>query len=214
MTLKVTEIFYSIQGESVFAGRPCAFVRLSGCNLRCAYCDTQYAWDGGEDFSVAGVVQALETIGCRLVEITGGEPLHQQDTPELIRQLLDRGFQVLLETNGSFDIGMIDRRCVKIVDVKCPSSRESHKMDLDNLGRLAGMDQVKFVIADRRDFEYAQATLRSHPVAISGGQILFSTVAGSITPTQLAAWILDQRLDVRLQVQLHKLLWPETERGV
>lgn len=214
MTLRVSEIFYSIQGESTDTGRPCAFVRLSGCNLRCAYCDTTYAWEDGAETEVGQILGQVADWGCRLVEITGGEPLLQPETPELIRRLLTGGYRVLVETNGSIDISGVDRRCTRIVDIKCPSSNEADRMDFGNLSRLAGPDQVKFVMADRADYEYAKRVIASRPLAIPGSQVLVSPVADRLAPQELAGWILADRLDVRLQLQMHKILWPETERGV
>ncbi|MCP4715272.1 MAG: radical SAM protein, partial [Deltaproteobacteria bacterium] len=152
--MKVNEIFYSIQGESSYAGYPCVFVRLTGCNLRCSYCDTRYAYDEGEDCTEEQVLERIAAYGCSLVEITGGEPLLQPDTPGLISRLLDRGCRVLLETNGSMDIGSVDRRCVRIVDIKCPSSGEAGRNDEANLARLTAQDEVKFVIGTREDFDF------------------------------------------------------------
>ncbi len=215
MTLQVNEIFYSIQGESVFAGRPCVFVRLSGCNLRCAYCDTRYAYKGGEAMDIPEILEAVSGYGAPLVEVTGGEPLLQKESPALIQALLSCGYQVLLETNGSLNIGRVDRRCVKIVDIKCPSSGESEKNRLDNLNLLRPADQVKFVIGTDQDFAFAREMVRSRCARIPAGQILFSPVSGRLAPRQLADWILAEKLwQVRLQLQLHKHLWPDIEQGV
>ena len=215
MPLKVNEIFYSIQGESSYAGRPCVFVRLTGCNLRCSYCDTQYAYEEGKWFEIPEIVQQIASFDCRLVEITGGEPLLQQQTPALIRTLLDRSFTVLLETNGSRDIGVVDERCIRIVDVKGPSSGESVKNRLDNLDLLTPRDELKFVIGNRQDYEYAKNILGIRmPHRDKIGTPLFSMVFGKIEAQTLAGWILDDRLDVRLQLQLHKLIWDPQQRGV
>lgn len=156
MTLLVNEIFYSIQGESLSAGIPCVFVRLTGCNLRCSYCDTPYAYDEGTKMAITEILKEVAAFRCPVVEITGGEPLLQNNTPLLIQSLLEDGYEVLLETNGSIDIGLVDDRCIKIVDIKCPTSGESHKNNLYNLNRLNAVDQIKFVIGDREDFRYAQ----------------------------------------------------------
>ncbi|MFZ5570792.1 MAG: radical SAM protein [Thermodesulfobacteriota bacterium] len=213
--ITVCEIFHSIQGESLDAGRPCVFVRLSGCNLRCGYCDTRYAWDGGEVMALTDILERVTRYGCRLVAVTGGEPLLQAETPLLIRNLLDQGFEVLLETNGSYDIGAVDARCVKILDVKCPGSGMADRMDMDNLGRLGERDQLKFVLTDRADYEYAKSLVGSPGIAgIAGRRLLFSPAAPGMKPAQLAEWILEDRLDVRFQVQLHRILWPDVERGV
>lgn len=213
MNLKVNEIFYSIQGESLYAGLPCQFVRLSGCNLRCSYCDTRYAYDDGQFMTISDIMDHLFQNACRLVEITGGEPLCQDGTPVLISQLLDNGYTVLLETNGSKDIRVVDSRCIKIVDIKCPGSGESEKNDLKNLNRLTDNDQVKFVISGRKDYECAKNIIFSTwnpPLPVP---VLFSAVHQALSPALLAQWILEDNLDVRLQVQLHKVLWPNDEKG-
>jgi 7-carboxy-7-deazaguanine synthase len=213
--LKVNEIFYSIQGESSYAGRPCAFVRLTGCNLRCSYCDTRYAYDEGEDFEIGEIINRIASHRCMLVEITGGEPLMQKDTPLLIQKLLDMGFEVLLETNGSIDISVIDHRCVKILDIKCPSSGEAKRNDLENLKKLQTKDEIKFAIGSREDYDYAKNILSS--VKRSNGKIkppLFSPVYGKMNPELLARWILADHLDVRMQIQLHKIIWGSETRGV
>ena len=207
MALKVNEIFYSIQGESSHAGRPCIFVRLAGCNLRCSYCDTVYAYDKGAWLEIRDIENKIRAFDCRLVEITGGEPLLQSETPELIKGLLDRGYTVLLETNGSRDIGVIDARCVRIVDVKCPSSGESGNNLLENLEILTPNDEVKFVIGSQEDFEYAKALISSRLSRSNGLKPpLLSPVSGRLNAEILAGWILEGHLDVRLQIQLHKIL--------
>jgi len=213
MNLRINEIFYSIQGESLYAGLPCLFVRLTGCNLRCSYCDTRYAYDDGQLMSVPEIIAHLSSYSCRLVEITGGEPLCQKKTPVLISQLLDNGYTVLLETNGSKNIRIVDPRCTIIVDVKCPGSGESEKNDLKNFDRLSENDQVKFVITDRDDYEYAKNIVYSTWSEPFPVPILFSAVHQELDPEMLAQWILDDILNVRLQVQLHKILWPNDEKG-
>ena len=215
MALRVNEIFYSIQGESSYAGRPCVFVRLTGCNLRCSYCDTQYAYDEGEELEVDEIALRVASHQCALVEVTGGEPLIQKDTPVLIRRLLEEGFEVLLETNGSQDMSEVDERCVKIVDIKCPSSGEADKNGLENLSRLTDKDEIKYVIGSREDYEYARKILdvmglnpfRMNPVH-------FSPVFGQMDPRILAEWILEDRINVRLHLQLHKIIWDPEQRGV
>lgn len=215
MPLKVNEIFYSIQGESSYAGRPCAFVRLTGCNLRCAYCDTQYAYEEGTWIELNEIIDKIKIFACRLVEITGGEPLLQEQTPELIRTLLDQNFTVLLETNGSMDIGAVDERCIRIMDIKCPSSGESERTHLENLDILTPNDEIKFVVGSREDYEYAKFMLSTFlPERSHLKPPLFSPVFGKIDAQTLAQWILRDRLDVRLQLQLHKLIWDPERRGV
>ncbi|WP_372682421.1 radical SAM protein [Desulfosarcina sp.] len=214
MILTVNEIFYSIQGESVYAGLPCVFVRLTGCNLRCHYCDTRYAFDEGNAMSVAQIVDQVATFGCRLVEITGGEPLFQDHTPALVDALLGSGYQLLMETNGSLDIDRVDRRCSRIMDIKCPSSGAHMKNDDANLQRLTVHDQVKFVIGDRDDFLFATELLPRLAAILPADRILFSAVSDRLPPDQLAAWMLDGRIEARLQLQLHRLIWPDQERGV
>jgi len=211
VTLKVNEIFYSIQGESSYAGLPCVFVRLTGCNLRCSYCDTTYAYEEGADLLIEKILERAKGYACRLVEITGGEPLVQAGTPELVARLLNQGHTVLMETNGSLDIGRVDTRCIKIMDIKCPSSGEASKNDLDNLRKLSDRDEVKFVLGTREDYEFAKGIALSR---LQGKVILFSTVFGRLEPKTLADWILEDRLDVRLQLQLHKYIWDPNLRGV
>ncbi|HBZ56626.1 MAG TPA: 7-carboxy-7-deazaguanine synthase [Syntrophobacteraceae bacterium] len=215
MALKVNEIFYSIQGESSYAGYPCVFVRMTGCNLRCSYCDTRYAYEKGEDLEIFEILDQVRTYGCPLVEVTGGEPLIQRETPALIQGLLDAGFKVLMETNGSLDIGYVDPRCIRIVDVKCPSSGEVERNDLDNLRRLAQRDEVKFILNDRGDYEYARGILRlMNRTHVRVGHVHFSPVYGKLAPTLLARWILDDCLKVRLNLQIHKIIWDPERRGV
>ncbi|MEA1948916.1 MAG: radical SAM protein [Thermodesulfobacteriota bacterium] len=214
MTLLVNEIFYSIQGESIYSGRPCIFVRLTGCNLRCSYCDTRYAYEQGVNMELTEIMNHIAAYMCRLVEITGGEPLLQSETPILIYRLLENGYEVMLETNGSLDISRVDERCIKIVDIKCPTSGESDKNDMENLKRLGSKDQVKFVIENRLDYEYAKETMDSNCPDFPEEQILFSPVSGGIAPSRLAEWILEDNLNVRLHLQLHKIIWPDRKRGV
>ena len=214
MTLLVNEIFYSIQGESTHNGRPCVFVRLTGCNLRCTYCDTQYAYEEGVKKEIKDIIEQVAVYSCRLIEVTGGEPLLQRETPRLIFQLLENGYEVMMETNGSLDISRVDNRCIKIVDIKCPSSGESDKNDMKNLKRLGSKDQIKFVIGTRSDYEYARSTIDSKCPDFSKDRILFSPASERIEPAQLAEWILQDNLNVRLHLQLHKIIWPHRERGV
>ena len=215
MPLKVNEIFYSIQGESTYVGRPCVFVRLTGCNLRCAFCDTKYAYDQGELMEINDIFAQVSSYQCPLVEITGGEPLIQRETPLLIHGLIEDGYEVLLETNGTKDISRVDERCVKIVDIKCPSSGMSDMNDLENLNRLSQGDELKFVIGNHEDYDYAKkilnfADLKSH----TRNPVNLSPAFGEMEPGILAEWILQDHLDVRLNIQLHKYIWGPDHRGV
>lgn len=213
--LKVNEIFYSIQGESTYVGKPCVFIRLTGCNLRCSYCDTKYAYYDGEKLDIHEVINKVALYGCPLVEVTGGEPLLQEETPYLISQLLGKGYKVLIETNGSHDISRVDGRSVRIVDIKCPSSGEKDRNDLTNLNRLRDEDELKFVIGGREDYDYAKDILSLIGHGSSGKiAVHFSPSFGRMEPKELAGWILHDRLNVRLHLQLHKYIWPPGQRGV
>lgn len=211
--LRVAEIFASIQGESTYAGLPCAFLRLTGCNLRCSYCDTRYAYEGGAVMEVGEARQRLLRFGTALVEVTGGEPLLQPAVPQLLTSLCDAGRTVLLETNGSLDISAVDPRVAVILDVKSPSSGEVGANLESNLALLRPQHQVKLVLADRRDYEWARAEVQRHDLT-RRTPVLFSPVHGALEPAELARWILEDGLPVRLQLQLHKLLWDPTARGV
>lgn len=213
MSLQVNEIFYSVQGESTYAGRPCVFVRLTGCNLRCRWCDTAYAFYDGETLTVEQVLERVRAYKCPLVEITGGEPLLQDEVHFLIDRLLVEGYEVLVETGGSLDVGRLDPRVVKIVDLKAPGSKMDRHNNLDNLQYLDRKDQIKFVVADRRDYEWAKRIMAEHALA-EKAQVLFSPVFGELHPRELAEWILADRLPARLQIQLHKYLWDPNQRGV
>lgn len=212
--LTINEIFYSIQGESSFTGKPCVFVRLTGCDLRCRWCDTEYAFTEGEPASVDDVLERVAAYDCPLVEITGGEPLLQSDAYPLMQRLLDRGKTVLLETGGHIDISEVPREVVKVVDVKCPGSGESARNDWGNLERLAAHDEVKFVIGDRADYEFARDIVREHRLDRRCGAVLLSPVHGELEPVVLSEWILADHLPARVQVQLHKYLWGADTRGV
>ena len=218
MALRVNEIFHSIQGESSYAGWPCVFVRLTGCNLRCTYCDTRYAYEEGSEMSVSEILDRVRAFRCRLVEVTGGEPLIQDETPQLVSGLLRRGYTVLVETNGSRDISLLDRECIKIVDFKCPSSGEAERNDLDNIRRLGENDEVKLVIGTREDYEFARELAELiHGARGAGGRrktVHFSPVLGVLEPRALAEWLLSDGLDVRLNLQLHKYIWDPEQRGV
>jgi 7-carboxy-7-deazaguanine synthase len=215
LALRVNEIFFSIQGESTFAGEPCVFIRLTGCNLRCSYCDTTYAYDEGALMEIRDIIERVKGFNCPLIEITGGEPLIQDETSGLIRALIDDGYTVLLETNGSRDISMVDRRCIKIMDIKCPSSNEETHNDLKNLNRLNQGDELKFVIADRRDYDFAVEILSLIPADKKGTiHVNFSPCFGRFEPHVLSEWILRDKLKVRINMQLHKYIWSPDKRGV
>jgi 7-carboxy-7-deazaguanine synthase len=211
--VKVCEIFRSLQGESSFAGLPCVFIRLAGCNLRCRYCDTHYALEGGDEIPIGEIVEQVASHGGDLVEVTGGEPLFQEDTPELTLALLKRGYRVLVETNGSLDISVLPQEVVRIVDIKCPSSGESHQVMWENTWRLLLKDEVKFVISDRLDYEWARGIIRER-FPEGNTRILLSTVYGELPPGRLVNWMLEDRLRARFQLQLHKYIWPHDARGV
>jgi 7-carboxy-7-deazaguanine synthase len=217
--LRITEIFHSIQGESTWAGLPCTFVRLTGCPLRCVWCDTEYAFHGGEKITLTDIVQRVEDIGTRLVEITGGEPLIHGNAFLLAEMLLARGFTVLVETSGAIDVSPLDARVHKIMDLKCPGSGEEARNLWSNLDHLTERDELKFVIKDRRDYEWARAVIQDHGLAdrVRNGSlraILFSPVWESMDFRELAEWVLQDQLPVRYQVQLHKVIWGANVPGV
>jgi 7-carboxy-7-deazaguanine synthase len=211
--LIVNEIFHSIQGESSHAGRPCVFVRLTYCNLRCSYCDTEYAFEEGTRMTIAEIVREVESFGCRLVEVTGGEPLMQYGSLDLMRVLCDAGFEVLLETGGSLDISRVDPRVKRIVDFKCPGSRMAKKNQWENTKYLRTGDEVKFVVGDRADFDWALERISEHQIA-GKCQLLFSPVFGVLEPSDLATWLLQSGLNARFQIQMHKYIWEPSTRGV
>lgn len=204
--LKLTEIFLSIQGEADSVGWPTVFVRLTGCPLRCNYCDTQYAFHGGEWFTVEQVLERVAGYSARHVCVTGGEPLAQKNCLVLLRLLCDAGYRVSLETSGALDVSEVDPRVVRVVDIKTPASTEERRNRLENLDVLRADEQVKFVICDRADFEWSRDLVREKALN-QKCTVLFSPSHGQVQPRDLAQWILDERLPVRLQVQLHKYLW-------
>jgi 7-carboxy-7-deazaguanine synthase len=212
--LTVNEIFHSIQGESTRAGDRCVFVRLTACDLRCSWCDTPYAFHEGRKMSVDDVMSAVEAYGCPLVEITGGEPLLQEGVYDLMDRLLAAGHTVLLETGGHRPIDRVPAEVVKIVDVKCPGSGEADKNHWANLDRLAPHDEVKFVVLDRADYEFARDVLARTRLPSRAAAILFSPVHDVLDPKTLSEWVIADRLPVRVQLQLHKLIWSPTTRGV
>jgi 7-carboxy-7-deazaguanine synthase len=212
--LTINEIFHSIQGESTHTGRPCVFVRLTACDLRCSWCDTPYAFTEGQKMSLEEVVEKVDAYDCGLVEITGGEPLLQREVYPLMDRLLDSGKTVMVETGGHLSIEHVPGPVIKIVDVKCPGSGEAHRNDWGNLDRLAPHDEVKFVIKDRADYEYARDVVATHGLRGRVAAVLFSPVHGVMDSRELAAWILEDKLDVRLQLQAHKFIWGADVRGV
>ncbi|MDQ1347125.1 MAG: 7-carboxy-7-deazaguanine synthase [Acidobacteriota bacterium] len=211
--LKIYEIFFSIQGESTFAGRPCVLVRLTGCQMRCSWCDTEYAFHGGAWMSLEEVLSKVAAFGCPLVEVTGGEPLLQPACLPLLTALCDAGYEVLLETGGGLDIAPVDARVRRILDIKCPASGESANNRWENLANLRSTDEVKFVVADRADYEWACGVIAERGLA-GVCPLHFSPVWESCPPAELAAWILADRLPVRLTLQQHKILWGKDTRGV
>ncbi|MCL1926332.1 MAG: radical SAM protein [Syntrophorhabdaceae bacterium] len=211
--LTVTEIFAGIQGETSFSGLPFVFARLTGCNLRCRYCDTTYAYGSGQKLGINEILSLVTAFGLNRVCITGGEPMIQENTPLLARELLDRGHQVLVETNGAISLSGLDPRAVKIMDVKCPDSGEHENMLWENFRLLTGQDEVKFVISSRQDYAYAKDVLEKYRKE-TRWSALFSPVFGLLPFDQLAEWILEDALDVRFQLQIHKLVWGPDRKGV
>lgn len=212
-TVEINEIFVSIQGESTRAGRPCVFLRTTGCPLRCVWCDTEYAFYEGEPVTIDALVEKALGYGVPLVEITGGEPLAQAAVPELARRLLEAGLEVLIETSGAYDISVLPEGVGRIMDLKCPGSGEVERNDYGNLEHLRAGDEVKFVIADREDYVWARERVHEYDLT-ERVPVLFSPVWETVQPADLADWILADRLDVRLQLQMHKQLWPGVERGI
>ena len=218
--LNISEIFYSIQGESSYAGFSCIFIRLSGCNLRCTYCDAEYTWEKGEELDIATILSTVNNYPCDLVEVTGGEPLYQKNCPELLTKLIQQGKSVLLESNGSIVIEPVPKDVITILDVKCPDSGSGGTFHLDNIGlieeRLSkkpGSCELKFVLSTKDDYLWAKKFIQKHHFSKSL-PILFSPVQKDLAPKNLAEWIMEDGLNVRLQLQLHTILWPDISRGV
>ncbi len=213
--LRVTEVFRSIQGESTHAGRPCTFVRLTGCPMRCVWCDSEYTFVGGEHISIEGLVAQVHALGCKLVEVTGGEPLAQKQALQLIRRLCDDGFEVLVETGGYVSTEDLDQRAKVILDVKCPGSGEEPRNHWPNLERLrSDKDEVKFVVADRGDWDYAKEVIERYALQTRAKAVLISPVWGQIDLEELANWVSSSGLDIRMQLQLHKYIWGPDVKGV
>jgi 7-carboxy-7-deazaguanine synthase len=212
-TVAINEIFVSIQGESTHAGKPCVFLRTMGCPLRCTWCDTEYAFHEGSPWTIDDLVDEATRHGVPLVEITGGEPLVQPAVPELARRLVEEGLTVLVETSGAYDISVLPDQVGRIMDLKCPGSGEVESNDFGNIARLRDGDEVKFVLANRVDYEWARDRVAEYDLT-SRVPVLFSPVWDQLPPADLAAWLLEDNLGVTLQLQLHKILWPDIERGV
>jgi 7-carboxy-7-deazaguanine synthase len=212
--VKINEIFFSIQGESSFAGRPCAFIRLTACDLRCTYCDTEYAFYEGREMTIPEILRAIQPYPTKLVLVTGGEPMLQPSVHDLFSALLDLNYTVCVETGGHISLRDVDGRVHKIMDLKCPSSGMESRNDLSNIETLTHGDEIKFVICDRADFDWACAMTRRFELPSRVGSVLFSPVYGSLPYDRLAAWVLECGLPIRMQIQLHKIIWPGALRGV
>ena len=211
--MKINEIYRSLQGESSYTGLPCIFVRLTSCNLRCAYCDTEYAFYEGQDYTVDQVLEAIRRFNCQLVEITGGEPLLQKEVYPLMNSLIDSDYTVLLETGGSIDVGKVNAKVIKIMDLKCPSSGECDRNLYANIEKLQPHDEIKFVIGTREDYLWTKKILEEHRLT-ERFPVLLSTVFNEIEPKQVVGWLLEDNLNVRFQLQIHKYIWDPSTRGV
>jgi len=211
--IKINEIYLSVQGESTHTGLPCIFVRLTGCNLRCSWCDTAYAFHEGTNMSIDEILQKVESFGIHLIEITGGEPLMQDNVYTLMRRLIEKGYKVMLETGGSISLERVPKDVIKIMDLKCPGSGEQEKNNLDNLKLLAPHDEVKFVILDRKDYEWSRDIIKKYKINETA-HILISPVFDKLELKEMVKWILEDRLPVRLQTQLHKIIWDKNTIGV
>ena len=211
--IKINEIYLSVQGESTHTGLPCIFIRLTGCNLRCSWCDTAYAFHEGKNMSIDEILQKVESFGIHLVEITGGEPLMQDNIYTLMMRLIKKGYKVMLETGGSISLERVPKDVIKIMDLKCPGSGEQEKNNLDNLKLLAPHDEVKFVILDRKDYEWSRDIIKKYKINETA-HILLSPVFDKLELKEMVKWILEDRLPVRLQTQLHKIIWDKNTIGV
>lgn len=211
--MKINEIFKSIQGETSYAGLPCIFIRITGCNLRCRYCDTPYAYEDGTEMPITSILDTIADFKLKLVCITGGEPLSNKDTPLLIKELLSKNYTVLVETNGSYDIRTVPQKAIKIMDIKCPDSDMSHSMHWQNINYLTKLDEVKFVLSSRKDYEWIKEVIHKYNLS-EITNVLIGTVFGAISQELVVQWILEDNLDVRFQLQLHKYIWEPQTRGV
>ncbi len=213
MALKINEIYYSVQGESTHAGRPCIFIRLTYCNLRCTYCDTEYAFYDGKDMEITDIMSEIKQWDCNLVEVTGGEPLFQEECIDLLNELVNSNYEVMLETGGSLSISNVPKKVIKIVDFKCPSSKMVKKNLWSIVDDLQAHDEVKFVIGNREDFDWAKDRITEYSMD-KICTLLFSPTFGEINPQQIVEWILAENLPVRMQLQMHKMIWSPEEKGV
>ena len=213
MALKINEIYYSVQGESTHTGRPCIFIRLTYCNLRCSYCDTEYAFYEGKDMEIAQIMTEIQQWDCNLVEVTGGEPLFQEECIDLLHELINSNYEVMLETGGSLSISDVPKKVIKIVDFKCPSSKMEKKNLWSIVDDLQGHDEVKFVIGNREDFDWAKDKITEYSLD-KICTLLFSPTFGEIDPQLIVEWILADNLPVRMQMQMHKMIWSPEEKGV
>ena len=213
LSLKINEIYYSLQGESTHSGRPCVFIRLTYCNLRCSYCDTEYAFFEGNDMILSEIVERVKSFNCQLVEVTGGEPLIQKNVIPLLHALCEDGYEVLLETAGHIDMSDTDPRVKRIMDIKCPSSGESEKILWENIEFLKSDDEVKFVVGSHEDLRFAKKTIEKYEI-YNRCSVIISPVFDKLDHQEIAEWILQNHLPVRMQIQLHKLIWDPTSRGV
>ena len=211
--LKVNEIYFSIQGESSKAGLPCVFVRLTYCNLRCVYCDTEYAFYAGDDYTTEGIISEVKKYNCKLVELTGGEPLVQTQSLDLMKRLCDEGYEVMLETGGSLSIKEVDPRVMVIMDLKCPSSGMMRKNYYENINYLKKTDELKFVIGSREDYDWMKEIIEKHKLD-KKFTILVSVIFDQLEPVTLVEWVLEDKLNVRFQLQMHKLIWDPAAKGV
>ncbi|OGU70313.1 MAG: 7-carboxy-7-deazaguanine synthase [Ignavibacteria bacterium RBG_16_34_14] len=211
--LKINEIYFSIQGESSKAGLPCIFVRLTYCNLRCTYCDTEYAFYEGKDYTIEQIIDEVKKYDCKLVEVTGGEPLVQDECIDLLKRLSDEGYKVMLETGGSLSIKSVDQRVMIIMDLKCPSSGMLKKNLYDNIDFIKPTDEIKFVIGNREDYDWSKELIEKYNLT-NKCSILFSVVFGELEPVTLVEWILEDKLNARFQLQMHKFIWVPTAKGV
>jgi 7-carboxy-7-deazaguanine synthase len=214
LTLRMIEIYKSIQGESTWAGLPCTFLRTARCNLRCSWCDTAYSFHGGETMPIRALLDECERLECGLIELTGGEPLVQRNIVPMSECLLERGYTVLIETSGSLPINVLPSGVIKIMDLKCPGSGEAGKNHWPNIDSLSLRDEVKFVLAGREDYEWSRDVVRRYDLAHRCNAVLFSAVFGRVAAEDIVRWILEDKLDVRFQLQMHKFIWPPAERGV
>ena len=213
MPLKINEIYYSVQGESTHSGRSCVFIRLTYCNLRCSYCDTEYAFYEGKDMEIDDIMSEIQQWDCNLVEVTGGEPLFQEECIDLLNELVNSKYEVMLETGGSISISDVPKNVIKIVDFKCPSSAMEKKNLWSNVDDLQPHDEVKFVIGNREDFDWAKDRITEYSLD-KKCTVLFSPTFGEIDPQQIVEWILAENLPVRIQMQMHKMIWSPEEKGV